>query len=485
MKSRIKQAFSLSSIYSIGNLIEGLFGIVLIPLYTTVLSSEDYGIIGLMSILVNITTPLIRAPVSNGFDRYYYQKEDFDLRKRLFFNSMLFICIQSIPLGILFYLFNQKIALVLLDNHELDTIIKIYALIIFFNPLKLMVHSLMLIQKRAKLYVTVNLSRLIIGSGLILYGLFELDMGVYALVYGALFQSVFDLVVLMPYIIRNSKWQLDFSLLKPLLSYGYPLLPVGISLYLMQSSDRYFIRAFDSVSAVGLYTLAFQIGGVINILLVTPLKYAINPIVFQIENNPEKVKQTLNFAMRYFYILALTGFLFMGAFSSEIVKILAKKQEYWEAWKIVPILSLTVVMVGMRDLFSKGLVMAKKPFYVSLSYGIGLLANIGLNLLLVPIFGVVGAALGTLFSFIILCTVSAHYSKRFYNLTFDLKILSSITMIAILSFTVSWWGNFIDVPYAWFFKISGIILFFLMLHFAGIIRRDDFLIAWSLRQSNP
>ena len=233
-----------------------------------------------------------------------------------------------------------------------------------------------------------------------------------------------------------------------------------------------------------MYTLAFQIGGIINILLATPLKYAINPIVFQIENNPEKVKKTLNLAMRYFYILALTGFLFIGAFSSEIVKLLAKKQEYWEAWKIVPILSLTVVMVGMRDLFAKGLVMAKKPFYISLTYGIGLLANIGLNLLLVPMFGIVGAAMGTLISFIILCIVSAHYSKRFYNLTFDLKILSSITTIALLSFAVSWWGNFMEAPHAWFFRISGIIVFFIMLHFAGIIRKDDILIAGSLRQPN-
>jgi O-antigen/teichoic acid export membrane protein len=101
----IKVLFSKSSLYSAGNIFRQLVNFILIPVYTTFLSTEDYGIIGLMSMTAGIILQITKTPVAHGFVRFFYDKNFSGKKDVLLFSSMMYALFFS---GLFFIIFFQS-----------------------------------------------------------------------------------------------------------------------------------------------------------------------------------------------------------------------------------------------------------------------------------------------------------------------------------------------------------------------------------------
>lgn len=473
MKKDFKQLISLGSVYSLGSVMQKALSFAFIPIYTTFLTTKDYGIVAMMSVTVGLIGPFIRVPAASGFVRHYYTPGYEEKRKEMFFNCVLYVLIQSALFAILFYCANHFFAKLILNDPKLNHIVKIYAFILLGSPVNELIISLLRIQKKAKLCIFVNLSKLILSAGLIIYLLTIKKMGVLALVYGNLFTTYYGILILSFYVFGNMKFRLNSKLMKPILSYGYPLVLSSLSLYLIEMGDRYVLRIYDSLSTVGLYSFAYRFAGVINIFLVIPLKYAVNPIIFEKEKKADELRKFISRVCTYYYIIAVLVCLFLSVFSRDVIQLMAKKKEFWVAWIIVPVIAYSYVHYGLRDLFGKGMVMAKKSVHAGGIYVVAAVINLGLNFLLIPYFGVMGAAFATLSSYLCLGVLSAYYSFKFYNLKFELKRLLQITGVGAGVYLLSLWLNyhslFVSIP----LKLCLIIAFPFILYFAGIFTEDE------------
>ncbi len=473
IKEKLKELTYLGGIYSLGSIMQKALGFVFIPIYTTFLATKDFGIVALMSVTVNLIGPFISSPIVNGFIRHYYAPGFEQKRKEMFFSSTLYVLIQSLFIAILFYLGSSYFAELILDDRSLNQIVKIYAIILLLTPLKTLLHSLIRIQKKAKLYISLNLSRLVLSAAVIIYLLVVKQMGVMALVYGALFDAGYDIFVLIPYLLKNIAPKINFLILKPLLSYGYPLILSSLSMYLIQAGDRYVLRIFDTLSAVGLYSFGYSFGMLITIFLVAPMKHTISPLIFEMEHDKNKLKEFVSRTCNYFCIVALFFCLLLSVFAKDMIQLLARKEEFWGAWVIVPIIAFSYVQHGLRSLFSQGMVMAKKTSYIGITYAIAAAVNLGLNFLFVPFFGVLGAAFATLLSYVALDILTAYYSYKFYDLIFDIKKIIKINLtglaIYILSLLTLYQPFYISLPY----KIILIASFPILLYVSGIFSEKE------------
>ena len=433
----IKRTIQLGSIYSIGSISQGALFVLLFPIYTSFLSPQDFGIIGLMSITVSLLTRFVSSPINSAFTRFYYAPEYREKSGILLFNLFLWALLIIICCAIIFWQISEYLAGILLQGRNLAYLLKIYALILFLQPFSSLFLCLLRMLERAKYFVFTSISSLLLSAGLTLYLLTVLKKGVLALIVGNLLGLIVTVIMVLPVFIKRSTFKLSRSVLIPPLKYAYPLLLSEYSNLLIQSGDRYVLRIFNSVSTVGLYSFGYQIAGILQTVLVTPLKQALQPVVLKQEENPEAIRHFLRTGATYFYLIACAACLLISLFSREILMLFARKEVFWAAWVIVPIITYSYVQHGLGNFVGWGMGLMKKSFHVSGIVLVAALMNIGLNFLFIPQWGMLGAAFATMLSYIVWNLLKAYYSAKFYDLHFEVGRLLHITGIGFGLYGVS------------------------------------------------
>ena len=364
-----KKLISLGSVYTLGSIMENGLSFLLLPLLTVYLSVADFGVVGIMTAILALLTSILQAPFSSGFQRYYFSDGFKENRGKMLFSGLTIILIPASLISLGFYFFQTPLASSILGSSDFHYVFEIYALTVFFFPFQQLLLALLRIQQRAVLFVTLNVTRLVCYVGIVLFLLIYLDMGLKGLILGYLFKSMFDVVILFPFLVRNLKFSFDFSIIKPLLRYGYPLILAVVALTIMNTSDRFVLEYFDpTLQDTGLYSFGYKFGTVVGILLTVPMQQTVNPIIMEIEHRSEELKVFLSRATTYFFIIGIFLFLGLSLFSKEIVSMVAQKESFEAAWVIIPVISLALVMDGMKDLFAKGMVMAKKTLMIGLIF---------------------------------------------------------------------------------------------------------------------
>ena len=425
----IKRTVQLGSIYSIGSISQGALFVLLFPIYTSFLSPQDFGIIGLMSITVSLLTRFVSSPINSAFTRFYYAPEYKEKSGILLFNLFLWALLIITCCAVIFWRISEYLAGVLLQDRNLAHLLKVYALILFLQPLSSLFLCLLRMLEKAKYSVFTSISSLLLSAGLTLYLLIVLKKGVLALIIGNLIGLVVTVIMVLPVFVKRSTFKLSRSILIPPLKYAYPLLLSEYSNLLIQSGDRYVLRIFNSVSMVGLYAFGYQIAGILQTALVTPLKQALQPVVLKQEEDPEAIRHFLRVGATYFYLVGCATCLLISLFSREILMLFARKEAFWGAWIIVPIITYSYVQHGLGNFVGWGMGLMKKSFHVSGIVLVAALVNIGLNFLFVPRWGMLGAAVATMLSYIVWNFLKAYYSAKFYDLHFEIGRILHITVI--------------------------------------------------------
>ena len=382
-----------------------------------------------MSITVSLLTRFVSSPINSAFTRFYYAPEYKAKSAILLFNLFLWALLIITCCAVIFWRVSEYLAGVLLQDRNLAHLLKIYAVILFLQPLSSLFLCLLRMLERAKYFVFTSISSLLFSVGLTLYLLIVLKKEVLALIVGNLLGLIVTIIMVLPIFIKKSTFKLSRSTLIPPLRYAYPLLLSEYSNLLIQSGDRYVLRIFNSVSMVGLYSFGYQIAGILQTALVTPLKQALQPVVLKQEEDPEAIRHFLRVSATYFYLIGCAACLLISLFSREILMLFARKEAFWGAWVIVPIITYSYVQHGLGNFVGWGMGLMKKSFHISGIVLIAALVNIGLNFLFIPQWDMLGAAFATMLSYIVWNFLKAYYSAKFYDLHFEVGRLLHITVI--------------------------------------------------------
>ena len=164
-----KKNSTTGSIYSIGSISQGALFVLLFPIYTAFLSPQDFGIIGLMSITVGLLTRFVSSPINSAFTRFYYAPEYREKSGILLFNLFLWALLIITCCTIIFWEISEYLAGILLQDRNFAHLLKIYALILFLQPLSSLFLCLLRMLERAKYFVFTSISSLLLSAGLTLY----------------------------------------------------------------------------------------------------------------------------------------------------------------------------------------------------------------------------------------------------------------------------------------------------------------------------
>ncbi|MDX9777910.1 MAG: flippase [bacterium] len=434
MLGNIKKTAKHSFIYSIANATNKLVGFILIPLYTSSFSVAVYGLLALFDTVADFLLTFSSFGIMEALNRWYWDKKTKGKQRKMFFTVLVFTIISSLVFIVLVYFifshFKQQIFGLPVSGRTL----LLFLGSVFSNILLQRILILFRIQQKAIENMAFNVLRMVLVLGLTIYFIIGLQWGIDSVFVSRLIGQLITLIILIPQIIKNCEFRFNMPILKEMLSYSWPL-ALSASLGLIFTfSDRWMLQGMRSLDDVGNYSLAYRISNIIRVVLVHSFVQAFIPIYFRKMDNKQDFRFFSKSATYFSLLLTMTGMIIV-LFSKEIIHLLARNAEYYASVDILPYLILSVIFSGLLQIIVLPFNKYKKTKLMSLISISSGLVNIGLNILLIPRMGGIGAAIATAITQLMMLVTYFILNKRIVDFDFETgKIVLLFTFGAFFVF---------------------------------------------------
>ena len=240
---------------------------------------------------------------------------------------------------------------------------------------------------------------ILIGISSILFFINILKLGTLSVFTGQILTQFILTIILILNTFKHFEFEIKKEEIIIQLKFGIPTIFTAFFYLLITSSDRFLQNHFLSLEDVGIYSLGFLIGTVINIAFVQPFSLIWSPVRMEYRYD-SNAREFLSLLPTYYFLVGLSINLIITLFSMELIILFISNVEYHAAYEIIPIISLAFLIFGSMNLFDHGIFFTRKVYIHSIIFLLCFLLNFLLNYFLLPIFGYKISALNLLFTFI-------------------------------------------------------------------------------------
>jgi O-antigen/teichoic acid export membrane protein len=451
-----------SAYYSIGLLLSRATGFFLLPIYTFFLSTEEYGIVNLISTFINVASVIILFAIDQGAFRFY---EDYKEEKHKYFGTIItFEILVSVILFLALIITNKYITKFLLKGVDFYPIVLFGLIALLFNTIYIIGQSALQIQQKSIEFTKNSIIFVLIHALFNVIFLAVFNMKESSII---LSLALTNIIMALKTIyglhkLHDYRFGIDVKILRKVLAYSLPLAPHTLANNITVFVSQFFLNTLKSISQVGIYGLASQFGSILDMIL-SSINLAFRPWFNEnIVQGTEGKQRIIEFSNSVF-ILSSIICLGISLFSKEIIYIMTTS-EYHDAWKIVPLIAIAHVVKFIYYTHSLGVMYdlnsSRKLFMCSITASA---INIGINVFLIPYWGMYGAAFSLLISRIVLATITVWISIKTKLIIYKLKnMIVNVILVVIASMVglfFSYIGyfngiNIVEVAYKVFLYIT-------------------------------
>lgn len=429
--------FRNSAIYSIMKMLQMGTGLVLLPIYTSYLSPGDLGITGIAESTLWLLQILYSLGLNDAVSRFYYkyhqEKKDFG---RLLGTVYGLILIASVVFSVTFWLCREPLARYVFTDIPLWPYIVVTVFAVMFSPYYMIFESYLKVQHRAFEASCNDFVFFLSRAGLTILLIVVFDwraMGVIAAI-----AATFMLFTFYAWIRIAFEQKLRFAreLVKPLLKFSMPLVPNNLSIWLTTALSLFMLNSMVSSDEAGLFNIANIIHNATMSLLLISVLLAYNPWFFQQMEQHGDRKKVAELSQLIVMMLTLSGFM-IALWAPDIFRVLARK-EFFYAWKITPILVFSGVFYSQFQIVT-GVFMLKNTNYLVVLTGAGAVVAIVANWLLIPYFGVFGAAFSAVIARVLVGLGGALWAKKISGIDYRVWSLFGLGIVFwVAALSVYW-----------------------------------------------
>lgn len=457
--SLYKNLFKQTAIYGLATVIPRMFSFLLVPLYTKLLPKEEYGAVNVIFAYLIFFNVILSYGMETAFFRFYNTETD---KKKVVETSMFSIFWTTILFLAVALMFRLSIAEFLdIDVQYITYMIWILAL----DALVVIPFSKLRANQRPIFYSIIKIGNVAINLSLNLFFLiyfpkiaanypdsfistfyFE-DFEIGYIFVSNLIASLLTFIVLS----RNYahfRWHFDFSLLRKMLRYGFPIMVAGIAFAINDQFDKillkYLLPAEIAEEQVGIYSACYKLG-LFMVLFRTAYTLGIEPFFFSHASN-ENATQTYANITKYFVITGSIMSLGVIVFADILKVVMIQDSSFWEAMDVVPLIIFANFFLGIYTNLSVWYKLTNQTHigaYISI---IGAVVTLGLNFLLIPwaqnkgIGGYMGSAFATIAAYGTMMGLSYFLGKNRYPIPYDKKKIVSYIGISMAFSALYFYG---------------------------------------------
>jgi len=391
-------------IYFSGNILIMAASLISFPIFTRFLSKDDYGLMSLINVTVMFVYLFTSCSLKQALYRFY---EEYNKQGSL--NNFLFVMIWgSSFLGIIGLSIMLLISSV--GYHYGLFLKKTYWLLClasFLVPTKILIDivtGIFRIQEAAFVYNLFKVLNKYIGIILSIIFIYYFSMGVKGFFLGLVIAEITITLLLLSWTIKKYGRNIIYFSRKIFISmikYSFPLVFSGLSSFFLNIGDRYLIGYFMNLEDVASYSVVYNLTNYIEQVIIMSVNATIYPIIMNAwtRNKEEEVREVLNKYLIYYSMIAFPIIFGLSSVKNEAIVTLASAK-YLDSASLIPYLITGVMVIGFSFPFTAILHKEKKTTTIAfITLGAAAL-NLGLNIFLIPLCGIKGAAFATLISFI-------------------------------------------------------------------------------------
>jgi len=341
----------------------------------------------------------------------------------------------------------------------------------FFAIFSFMPLNLLQAEEKPKQYVYWTSATLLLTVAVTVAFVVFLELGAYGYLLATLVANIIMAIPFTWMTLKNIDFTIDFSYLKKAITFSLPLLPHGISNWVLAVSDRAILQFYVSVSALGIYSLGYTFG-MIQIFIGVAITTAWIPFLFKrIGEEGEASEPRLARMITYYVLFFSTVAIGLSLFSKDVIYILTNKA-FHSAADIVPIIVVAYLWNGLYIIPLNFLILKNRTVLVPLVTVPAALINITINIALVPHFGIMAAAWATFFAFLSQLVIIQFIAMKVYPFPYEFRRIIGILFVSMGIISISLLLN-ISAGIDFFIKILLFLLLPIFLFFGGFLFGDE------------
>lgn len=445
MLQRVRQLAGQSFIYGLGTILIQGIAFFLIPLYTRYLTPEAYGILSVTSAVTSVLLSVVSMGLPTAGLRFYFETPDEQQKRSIIGTVWLTSLFTAIATTLIFMGLGPFVSRRLFPDVPYHPYLTLALAITFSQAIKLLPLAFFRARENAVRFVVFSTGTFLVTGLLSILLVAVLKLGAHGALLARLLAYSASAAAATWLLLQYARLDFRFDVARAALLFGAPLVPAGMFAWVLRLSDRVLMQSYVSLADIGVYTLGYQLGETVS-MLGTAINAAWSPFYFRMfEEYGEDAPAILAPIITYFILVTVFSGLTIALLAPEIIRLLAQPA-YSAAHLVTPWIAASSVVRVFNWITHQGIIYAKKTYWEPLLSLVGGSVNIGLNLLLLPRVGYLGAAWATLIGYSVIGLIALLVSQRIRPMVYECRRLGLLVLLALVIFLA---GHFVALSPSW------------------------------------
>lgn len=452
----VKSLAKDTAVYGVSSIVGRFLNWCLVPLYTIMFPAEEYGMVTYIYSIIALALIILTYGMETGFFRFANHDRYKDPQE-VYSTTLWSLGVSSTLFFVLLCVFISPIS-ALLDCGKHPEYILLMGGAVALDAFTAIPFSYLRFSHRPMRFALLRLVNIALNIGLNLFFIllcpklwewcpesvnwfYSPTFGIGYIFLTNFITSALNLVLLIPEL-RGFKWKFNRQLWCEMLRYSYPLLVLGVAGIMNQTIDKILLPNLvaDSSTAMtqlGIYGANYKIA-IVMVMFIQAFRFAYEPFIFarSREQGEDKI-QSYRDAMKWFVVFSMVIFLGVMFFLDILRYFIASS--YWEGLSVVPIIMIAEFFFGVFFNLSLWYKLTDQTHWGMWFSLLGLTVTVGLNILLVPIMGYMGAAWSAMACYAVMMVTSYMVGSIKYPIGYQVGRLAGYFALALLLFGASKW----------------------------------------------
>lgn len=413
-KNKYTTLISNTIIFALGTFGSKLLVFLLMPLYTSVLTTAEYGAMDVVVNVSNMLLPLVIVSINDGVIRFGMDRA---YKRRDVFSTGIWVSLAGFGIFLIFWPAMKKIGMI----SDYTALIYLYVLAAALQGVSAQfVRAMGLVRLFAFNGILNTLSTVVFN---VLF-LVVMKWGMYGYVLSVILSNVASMIFLWiaARLYRYMRWWkgIDRDTVREMIIYSLPLIPATIMWSITNVSDRFFVTHYLGEAQNGIYSVAYKLPTIISVIsAIFTQAWQLSAIGERESDDREQFYSNIFKSYQTIVFLAAGGILLL---IKPLMHLLVS-DSFFEAWQYTPLLVVSVVFSCFSSYFASFYMASKKNIMAMVTIFLGALLNVVLNYYLIPIYGLNGAAGATAISYIFIFVIRAIDTRRLFCIDLGLRKL--------------------------------------------------------------